>query len=94
MQWVFLEQEETDKPSSPERRREALLVARDVLFTSIDRVSAEPDGDATLLVYDAEFQFNGPLRLGDLWLRPVFGWIARRADAGLSAAAPMAPVAA
>jgi hypothetical protein len=86
--------EEFDHPPSPGRRREALLVARDLLFTSIDRVSAEPDGDATLLVYDAEFRFNGPLRLADLGLRPVFGWIARRADAGLRAAVPMASVAA
>ena len=86
--------EEFDKPSSPDRKREALLVAHDLLFTSVDRVSAEPDGDATLLVYDAEFRFNGPLRLGDIGLRPVFGWIARRADAGLSAAAPLASVAA
>ncbi len=86
--------EEFDRPSSPHRRREALLVARDLLVTSIDRVSAEPDGDATLLVYDAEFRLNGPLSLGDLWLRPVFGWVARRADAGLRSAVPMASVAA
>jgi hypothetical protein len=86
--------EQFDKPSAPDRKREALLVARDLLFTSIDRVSAEPDGDAVLLVYDAEFRFNGPLRLGDLGLWPVFGWIARRADAGLRSAVPLASVAA
>jgi len=86
--------EQFDAPASPERKREALFVARDLLFTSVDRVSAEPDGDATLLVYDAEFRFNGPLRLGDLGLRPVFGVMARRADAGLRSAVQMASVAA
>ncbi len=86
--------EEFDAPSDPSRPREALLVARTPLFSSVDRVSAEPEGDGSLITYDADVRLAGPLRLGDLGLRAVFQWIGRRAEGGLQEAASVAPVAA
>ena len=59
-----------------------LVVARSIVFTSIDRITVEPDGTGSLVTYDADLRLNGVLRVGDLGLRLVFGQIGDRA-AGL-----------
>ena len=60
-----------------------LVVARSIVFTSIDRITVEPDGTGSLVTYDADLRLNGVLRVGDLGLRLVFGQIGDRAAAGL-----------
>ena len=60
-----------------------LVVARSIVFTSIDRITVEPDGTGSLITYDADLRLNGVLRVGDLGLRLVFGQIGNRAAAGL-----------
>ena len=69
--------EEYDAP------RNLLVVARSIVFTSIDRITVEPDGTGSVVTYDADLRLNGVLRLGDLGLRLVFGQIGDRAAAGL-----------
>lgn len=69
--------EEHDAP------RTLLVVARSMVFTSIDRITVEPDGTGSVVTYDADLRLNGVLRLGDLGLRLVFGQIGDRAAAGL-----------
>lgn len=63
--------------------RNLLLVARSAVFTSIDRITVEPDGTGSVVTYDADLRLNGVLRVGDLGLRLVFGYIGDRAAAGL-----------
>ena len=60
-----------------------LVVARSSVFTSIDRITVEPDGTGSVVNYDADLRLNGVLRVGDLGLRLVFGQIGDRAAAGL-----------
>ena len=60
-----------------------LVVARSIVFTSIDRITVEPDGTGSIITYDADLRLNGVLRVGDLGLRLVFGQIGNRAAAGL-----------
>ena len=60
-----------------------LVVARSSVFTSIDRITVEPDGTGSVITYDADLRLNGVLRVGDLGLRLVFGQIGNRAAAGL-----------
>ena len=60
-----------------------LVVARSSVFTSIDRITVEPDGTGSVITYDADLSLNGVLRVGDLGLRLVFGQIGDRAAAGL-----------
>ena len=86
--------EEFDAPSDPRRPREALIVARTPFFSSVDRVSVVPEGDGSLITYDADVRLAGPLRLGDPGLRAVFQWIGGRAESGLRQAASVVPVAA
>ena len=69
--------EEHDTP------RNLLVVARSAVFTSIDRITVEPDGTGSAVTYDADLRLNGVLRLGDLGLRLMFNRIADRAAAGL-----------
>ena len=69
--------EEHDAP------RNLLVVARSSVFTSIDRITVEPDGTGSVITYDADLRLNGVLRIGDLGLRLVFGQIGDRAAAGL-----------
>ncbi len=69
--------EEHDAP------RNVLVVARSLIFTSIDRITVEPDGTGSVVTYDADLRLNGPLRIGDLGLRLVFGRIGDRAATGL-----------
>ena len=60
-----------------------LVVARSCVFTSIDRITVEPDGTGSVITYDADLRLNSVLRIGDLGLRLVFGQIGDRAAAGL-----------
>ncbi len=69
--------EEHDAP------RNLLVVARSLIFTSIDRITVEPDGKGSIVTYDADLRLNGVLRIGDLGLRLVFGRIGDRAADGL-----------
>ena len=69
--------EEYDAP------RNLLVVARSFVFTSIDRITVEPDGTGSVVTYDADLRLNGVLRVGDLGLRLMFGRIGDRAAAGL-----------
>lgn len=69
--------EEHDAP------RNLLVVARSSVFTSIDRITVEPDGTGSVVTYDADLRLNGVLRVGDLGLRLMFGVIGDRAAAGL-----------
>ena len=69
--------EEYDAP------RNLLVVARSSVFTSIDRITVEPDGTGSVVTYDADLRLNGVLRVGDLGLRLMFGQIGERAAAGL-----------
>ena len=69
--------EEYDAP------RNLLVVARSLIFTSIDRVTVEPDGTGSVVTYDADLRLNGILGIGDLGLRLMFGRIGDRAAAGL-----------
>lgn len=69
--------EEHDAP------RNLLVVARSLIFTSIDRVTVEPDGTGSVVTYDADLRLNGILGIGDLGLRLMFGRIGDRAAAGL-----------
>lgn len=71
------ETEEYDVP------RNLLVVARSIVFTSIDRITVEPDGTGSVVTYDADLRLNGVLRVGDLGLRLMFGQIGDRAAAGL-----------
>ncbi len=63
--------------------RTCLVVARSARFTSTDRISVVPDGDGSIVTYDAELALNGPLGLFDPVLRLAFGRIGDRAAAGL-----------
>lgn len=60
-----------------------LVVARSLVFTSIDRITVEPDGTGSIVTYDADLRLNGVLRVGDLGLRLMFRVIGDRAAAGL-----------
>jgi len=66
--------------------RSVLVRAESKLFTSIDRIEVKPEGDGSLVTYDAELRLNGPLGVFDLFLRPVFDRIGGRADEGLQRA--------
>ena len=63
--------------------RDLLVMARSFVFTSIDRITVEPDGTGSVVTYDADLRLNGVLSVGDLGLRLMFGRIGDRAAAGL-----------
>ena len=63
--------------------RNLLVVARSLVFTSIDRITVEPHDSGSVVTYDADLRLNGVLRVGDLGLRLMFGQIGDRAAAGL-----------
>ncbi len=67
--------------------REILVIAESAALTSEDRITVTPeDGGGAVVTYDADLRLNGPLRLGDPFLRLVFGRIGDRAAAGLRSA--------
>lgn len=53
------------------------------LFTSLDRIDVTPDGDGSLVRYDARLTLNGPLGLFDRLLQGPFRKIGERANTGL-----------
>ena len=59
------------------------FVASDRLITSDDRITVDTANGSTRLVYDARLRLNGPLRLADPLLGPVFQRFASRAAAEL-----------
>ncbi len=63
--------------------RDLLVLGRSRFFTSEDRVTVTPDGDGSIVEYDAQLRFNGVLGVADLALRPFFNRIADRATTGL-----------
>ncbi len=63
-----------------------VVKAASTMFTSLDRIEVRPDGSGSIVTYDAELTLNGPLKMFDLLLRPVFERIGGRADAGLKQA--------
>ena len=60
--------------------------AESSLLTSLDTIVVSPDGDGSVVTYDAELTLNGPLGLADPLLSVVFDRIADRAATGLIAA--------
>lgn len=60
-----------------------LVVARSAVFTSEDRISVVGDEHGSVVTYDADLRLNGPLRLADPLLIPVFHRIGEAAAAGL-----------
>jgi carbon monoxide dehydrogenase subunit G len=63
--------------------RKAIIEARSTMFTSIDQIEVSEDSGSTVVTYDATLDLNGPLRVFDLVLRPVFDRIGNRANTGL-----------
>ncbi len=64
--------------------RLVVIEARSRMLTSIDRVSVNADAASGCLVtYDAELRLNGPLRMADVALKPMFKRIGDRAAQGL-----------
>lgn len=63
--------------------RTVMVKASSRLFTSLDRIDVTPDGDGSLVRYDAELTLNGPLRLFDVFLKGPFRKIGDRANGGL-----------
>ncbi len=73
----------TYRLTSFERPRRFVAEARSTFLDSIDTITVRPDGDGSVVTYDAELELNGPLRLADPVLGLVFGRIGDRAAAGL-----------
>jgi len=59
------------------------VLARSPLFTSEDRIDATEDEHGSIVTYDADLRLNGPMRLADPLLIPVFHRIGEAAAAGL-----------
>ncbi|MFT5359458.1 MAG: hypothetical protein ACI9KE_006701 [Polyangiales bacterium] len=66
--------------------RRILLVARTAFFISVDAISVEASDSGSIVTYDAELTFKGPLGLFDPLLRRVFRRIGDRAARGLERA--------
>ncbi|MEO8696211.1 MAG: SRPBCC family protein [Acidimicrobiales bacterium] len=66
--------------------RHLLVLARSRVFTSEDRIAVTPDGDGSIVEYDAQLRFNGVLGVADVALSPFFNRIASRAANGLCVA--------
>ena len=69
-----------------EPHRSFTALAKSVVFTSTDTITIEPAESGCFVTYSAILRLNGPLALGDMWLRPVFKRIGDRAAHGLRAA--------
>jgi carbon monoxide dehydrogenase subunit G len=63
--------------------RSIVVRATSRTFTSEDAVTVEPAEAGSLVTYRAQLDLNGPLRVFDLVLRPIFARIAGRANDGL-----------
>ncbi len=60
-----------------------VVEARNSVLTSLDAIAVEPDGERSVVIYDATLSLNGPLSVLDPLLRPAFRRIAGRAAEGL-----------
>lgn len=60
--------------------------AKSSTLTSVDTVEVAPEGDGSIVTYDAELTLNGILSVGDVFLRLAFGRIGDRAAAGMRTA--------
>lgn len=60
-----------------------VATARSSTLTSIDAISVRPDGEGSIVTYEAELTLNGPLRVADPLLGLAFDRIAGRAADGL-----------
>jgi carbon monoxide dehydrogenase subunit G len=60
-----------------------VAVASNRRLTSHDTITVRPEGEGSIVSYDAELTLNGILRLADPLLGLVFGRIGDRAAAGL-----------
>ena len=67
------------------------MIAKTSVLTSEDRITVNAGPTGTIVTYDADLRLNGPLRVGDSLLRPVFKRIADRATAGLRQALHASP---
>lgn len=63
--------------------RSVTVKASSTFFTSLDRIDVTPDGDGSLVRYDAELTLNGPLGVFDRLLHGTFRKIGDRANRGL-----------
>jgi carbon monoxide dehydrogenase subunit G len=63
--------------------RKVVIEAKSRLLTSIDQIDIRDDGASTVVTYDASLALNGPLRVFDFVMRPVFNRIGDRAKTGL-----------
>lgn len=66
-----------------EAARKVVLRSEESAFTSLDTLTFEAAGGATLVVYDAELTLKGPLGLADRGLQIGFNRVAARAERGL-----------
>jgi carbon monoxide dehydrogenase subunit G len=66
--------------------RSVQVEARSSMLTSIDRIDVVPDGDGSLVTYDAELRLNRVLAVFDPVLQLAFKRIGDRAAAGLERA--------
>ncbi|MFK8024994.1 MAG: SRPBCC family protein [Ilumatobacter sp.] len=57
--------------------------AENLLFTSEDTITVVPDGEGSIMTYDAELRLKGLLGLSDPFLAITFGVIGDRAAAGM-----------
>ncbi len=57
--------------------------AKNWLITSVDTITVVPDGDGSLVTYDANVELNGPLSLVDPLFQKQFDKIGERANRGL-----------
>ncbi len=60
-----------------------VVEARSTLLTSLDTITVEPDGDGSVVTYEAELTLNSVLGLGDPILGLAFKRIGDRATDGL-----------
>ena len=63
--------------------RSITVKASSRLFTSLDRIDVTPDGDGSLVRYDARLTLNGPRGLFDRLLQGTCRTIGERANHGL-----------
>jgi carbon monoxide dehydrogenase subunit G len=63
--------------------RLVVLRAENATIVSLDTITIEPREGGSRVTYDADLRLKGPLRLGDLGLRLIFGRIGDQAAAGL-----------
>lgn len=58
-------------------------LAKAKFFSSDDRISVTPEGSGSVVKYEADLLLNGPLKVLDPLLKPIFQKIGSDADEGL-----------